>query len=107
MDDFEKQRLKESMDRIERLFGLGAPRVIIAHYLVNVMIPRLVKVLGIVPEFSEQLVGFASSKLAAHSGVCTICRRCAAVFGDTVCAKCAAELDEFFPEEDEDDEEEA
>jgi hypothetical protein len=99
--EYDLMRYRGSIRSMHRLMRLNAPPVIKAHWFVKVLLPRMIKVLGIVPEVGEQMADMISRGLALYSGTCVICKRVPAVYGDDCCAKCQAECDQLLAEMDE------
>ena len=87
----EWERTKKQMDEMIRL---DAPAVIKAHYVVNVLIPRLAKLVG-VKDFSHELSRFLCRGVAQYTGICVQCLKDQAVRGEDFCPRCLAEYDQF------------
>ena len=69
------------------------PSLIVAHYLIAVAYPKLVRSLGkeAIHEYGRQM----TRDLCLRASLCTHCQDRESLNGDDVCVKCLAEFDQF------------
>jgi len=90
-------QLEHAMKQFRKLVKLDAPPVIKAHYLTNILIPRVVIACNIVDEFAGSLGDILARGLGSHCGMCQICRK-VRVFPNDICPKCSAQMDQVEAE---------
>lgn len=102
MAESEKQRMARKWawgkKHVDRLVELDAPKVIIAHALVGVIMPSLIRGLGIVDETAAELQNLIAQNLAIKSGLCYMCRKKPVINDDNLCGGCTSEVDQFCAE---------
>lgn len=92
-------RLTESMEMMDKFLSRNDyPAVIKAHYLISVLLPRLMAEVGI-KECTAEMTRHMAKGLAAYSGYCTICCKVPAVVED-LCGVCKREFNELCAEMD-------
>lgn len=91
-------RLTESMAMMNKMLKSDYPPTIKAHYLMSVLLPRLMVEIGI-RECTGELSRHLARGLAAYSGYCTICCKVPAVVED-LCGVCKREYNEMCAEMD-------
>lgn len=79
---------------IQQLIKHDSPAFIKAHYAVNVLIPKLAKIIG-VKEFGFELSKTMARGMALYTGVCVMCQKADSVRGEEYCPRCIADLDQF------------
>lgn len=93
MTDDKKRSMERQQHYFEKLMELDAPDFLKAHFLISVIVPNMMKAVG-VKDCANELARMMLRSLSLQCGVCTICNKAEMVIGDEVCAKCLAELDQ-------------
>ena len=92
-------RFEEGIARLLKLHRLNAPKLISAHYLFHVVIPRLCAEIG--PAVcGDQFADLFTRALCEHTGTCPVCKKAPSDGDDGMCAKCRAEVDQMCEEMD-------
>ncbi len=65
---------RKSVLRMDRMIASDAPNTIKAHFLVRILLPRLVRFVGI-SEYTEQLAAMQTEMLVGYLGLCVICKK--------------------------------
>lgn len=94
-------KLKWVIDHINKLDSMDAPKSIIAHAVVNLLIPRLITSLDIIEEYNKELVHKLIKEMRQELGICIICGKNSSV-SENLCPKCNAKIDQMSAELDDD-----
>lgn len=98
VEDDPKARLEWAIHNLRRLTELDAPATIKAHALIQVLLPKLVRIVG-VDECMQELVTVLAKGWALEFGMCVLCRKNRPMGGSGVdadiCPRCSAEQDQF------------
>lgn len=80
-------KLKWAFKQVLKLTRLNAPPALKAQCLVRLIIPRIVKMCNMIPEYAAELGYKLAEYMAENIGCCLICKKADATCGD-LCVKC-------------------
>lgn len=86
--------LQRSFEHMQHLLARDIPPVLLAHYLMRVLVPRIAMQIGF-DDCIKELQGMFSYHMAEAFGVCTCCLKTKATTDDGHCQKCDDELVQF------------
>ncbi len=94
----DEERLEWGIAQLRKLVKLGAPATIKAHCLIQVLLPKMMNIVG-AAECLTELGSMATRGMAIHVGYCYMCRKHPVMGGEgndcDICAKCSAEYDQL------------
>lgn len=93
----DKQKWAETCAHMNKLIATDAPAMLKAHWLVHVMLPRLVVQIG-TKEVGAELARAMTKGLCGQSGTCDMCCKQPSDGDDGLCCRCRAEVDQFAAE---------
>jgi hypothetical protein len=88
---------RETCEYMDKLIRANMPPLLKAHYLLRVLLPRLIAQIGI-KECGEIMGGMFADGLCASTGTCSVCKKVKADGDDGLCCKCRAEIDQVCAE---------
>ena len=94
-DEDHKARVRDwrrAVLHMDRMVGADMINCVKAHYMVNVLLPRLAVLVG-AREFTDEMSRMMARGLCYQVGLCSICKLENAVRGDDVCPACKAQCD--------------
>lgn len=97
---YETRKWEWAVQHLNRLIELQAPGCIKAHALINIILPRLIRMMNIVEESSVCISGLLMDGLGFKSGMCSCCKKVRLTIADKIdtCPKCTAEIDQLGAE---------
>lgn len=92
-----KEAWYRCLERLNRLVESDSPDQVRAHYLVNVVLPKLAKLIG-VRTFTAAMAEAMSKGLCGYMGYCSICQKSEVIPGEDLCPLCLAQVDQLEAE---------
>jgi len=99
MQFYAMRKIIQGYKRIKKLIRLKAPKAIIANELINVILPRMMQALNIVPEGWQAIADTMCKHYTARLGMCAICKRLPYIDHiEELCFQCSSKQDQLMAE---------